>query len=420
MKTGDIAAAAVLSDHSGTPALGSYALLSICALVYFLDGLVHTIMGPLAPELTRTLGLGHAEMGPVFSANLLGQCLGLLAFPLLANRYGHRMVVAAALFGFGLAQAMTGFAGTVWQLFSCRLVTGIFLGGCLPSCLAMVTANAAPARRGTAISILFTGYGLGGAVAGFVASLFLNLGGWRVAMVAVGLACIIVSIIALFGLRKASGDGPIAEGPDSDVASFWSVLTPRYLAGTLALWLLFICMLTISYCLNSWLPILLVEVGHDGNFAAMSVSIFSLGGILAGACVGVLIDRFGAFFVLISYLLISSALLLLLGQMLAEGSATQLVVLLAVSGFFVLGAYAGVNVVLANFYPHALRAIGIGWTKSVGRIGTVVAPILIGLGLGAGMKETLIMSLFAVPAALSVMALVVLAVEKRHRKVRSP
>ena len=29
------------------------------------------------------------------------------------------------------------------------------------------------------------------------------------------------------------------------------------------LWALFISMLTISYCLNSWLPTLLVEVGRD-------------------------------------------------------------------------------------------------------------------------------------------------------------
>ena len=42
------------------------------------------------------------------------------------------------------------------------------------------------------------------------------------------------------------------------------------------LWLLFVAMLTISYCLNSWLPTMLVDVGLDETFAALSVSIFWL------------------------------------------------------------------------------------------------------------------------------------------------
>ena len=68
------------------------------------------------------------------------------------------------------------------------------------------------------------------------------------------------------------------------------------------LWLLFISMLTISYCLNSWLPTLLVEVGRDERFAAVSVSIFSLGGIVSALGVGLLIDRFGAIRTLVSVL----------------------------------------------------------------------------------------------------------------------
>ena len=49
-----------------------------------------------------------------------------------------------------------------------RLVTGLFLGGCLPSCLALVTTSAPEKRRGLGIMVLFTGYGLGATVAGVV------------------------------------------------------------------------------------------------------------------------------------------------------------------------------------------------------------------------------------------------------------
>jgi MFS family permease len=148
----------------------------------------------------------------------------------------------------------------------------------------------------------------------------------------------------------------------------------------------------------------------------MSISVFSLGGIIAALGVGVLIDRLGAMRTLSAFLAISTVLLFVIGQVLASASAEMLMALLAVCGFFILGAYGGINVVLASFYPDSLRAVGIGWTKSVGRIGTLITPVLIGAGLSAGMAETTIMSLFAVPALLSVGSLVVIAAcDKRRR-----
>ena len=146
----------------------------------------------------------------------------------------------------------------------------------------------------------------------------------------------------------------------------------------------------------------------------MSVSVFSLGGIIAALGVGVLIDRLGAMRTLISFLTMSTVLLFVIGEVLASASAEVLMGLLVVCGFFILGAYGGINVVLASFYPDSLRAVGIGWTKSVGRIGTLVAPVLIGAGLTAGMAETTIMSLFAVPAALSVVSLIAISMSGRR------
>jgi MFS family permease len=384
-------------------------LTGLCALVYFLDGLIHSVLGPLAPDMARSLQLTNTQLGPIFSANLLGQCIGLMVFPLLSGRLGQRRIVLTCLVGFGTAQAATALADGPVTLVAWRLITGVFLGGCLPSCLALVTAAAPPARRGLAIMILFTGYGLGATVAGLVATGFAELGGWRMAMVAVGGACLVTAVCAwlwLVEIPSTDGGAVASRAGPAAKSNALLIVSPRYLAGTLMLWLLFISMLTISYCLNSWLPTLLVEVGRSERFAAMSVSVFSLGGIVAGLGVGVLIDRLGAMRTLVSFLTISTVMLLVIGQVLASASAELLMALLVVSGFFILGAYGGTNVVLASFYPDSLRAVGIGWTKSVGRIGTLVAPVLIGAGLTAGMAETTIMSLFAVPAARSVASLI--------------
>lgn len=391
-------------------------VIAICSLAYLLDGIVFTLMGPLAPEVARDLALSNAQLGPIFSANLIGQCVGLILFPLVARRMGHRPVVLGTLVGFGLMQALSGLAGTASALFWLRLATGFFLGGSLPSCLAMTTAAAPVARRGLAITILFTGYAIGSTVAGLVPALFAGLGGWRVAMEAVGAICLGFALIGWFWLHEpqvetATGAAPSATALQGALA----LVRPPYLIGTLALWVLFIAMLTLSYCLNSWLPIMLVQLGRDPGLAAMSVSIFSLGGIVAALGVGLLIDRFGARRVLFSFLATAAGLLFVTGRLLATASTPLLLGLLVVSGFFALGAYGGVNVLLAGFYAPPERALGIGVTKSVGRVGTVLAPIVIGLALSAGASETMVMSLSAVPAALAALALLLIVAPSHAR-----
>jgi len=290
------------------------------------------------------------------------------------------------------------------------------LGGALPSCLALVTAAAPVARRGFAIMVLFTGYGSGATLAGVVASVFSDAGGWRTATLWVAAACLATVVVAALWLREP----PTLNSPSDAVATAQrpnplELVSRRYLIGTLMLWLLFIALLTISYCLTSWLPTLLVEVGRDRQFAALSISIFSLGGIVAALGVGLLIDRFGAIPTLVSFLIMATVLLLIVGQVLVSASSEVLLALLGASGFFVLGAYGGINVVLATFYAEGLRATGIGWAKSIGRIGTVVAPVLIGSALTLGLAQTTIMSMFAAPAALSVLCLLVIGFNQRRR-----
>jgi MFS family permease len=344
----------------------------------------------------------------------VGQCIGLVVLPMFVGRIGQRGIVLVSLVGFGLAQSGSALAVDATSLIAWRLAAGVFLGGCLPSCLAIVTEVSPDKRRGLAIMIMFTGYGLGATVAGLVAAGFADFGGWRASMVGVGAVCLVAAVVAWIWLRIPERSASSrAASRAADKPNPLQILSPRYVVGTLALWLMFISMLTISYCLNSWLPTLLVEVGRDQSFAALSVSIFSLGGIIAALGVGVLIDRFGASRTLISFLAMSTALLLIIGQVLASASPMLLTWLLVLCGFFTLGAYGGVNVVLASFYPDHLRALGIGWTKSVGRVGTLIAPVLIGLGLTAGIAETTVMSLFAVPAATAALSLVVIAIAAR-------
>lgn len=383
-------------------------LIGVCSLTFFLDSLIPTLMGPLAGPIAKSLSLSRTELGAIFSANLVGQCIGLLTIPLLARRLGHRSIILWTTLGFGLSQGLTAFVIDRDTLVASRLITGIFLGGALPSCVAAVAQRSPPERLGLATMLLFTAYGLGGAVAGFLASLFVDGGDWRLAFGYTGGACLLAVLVCWRWLEEPAADARSGQKAPGQPRRLGEIVSPPLLGGTLLLWLMFICALTIFYCLSSWLPTLLVDIGRTPRLAAVAVGSYTSGGVVSGLLIGPLIDRFGAHRILGLFFAISATLLWIIGQYMNVMPDWPLLAMLAACGFFMLGAYGGLNVVLASYYPVDLRAVGIGWTKSVSRLGTVLPPFAIGFFLSQGMTAQTVVSAFAVPAVLIVAALMLI------------
>ena len=48
------------------------------------------------------------------------------------------------------------------------------------------------------------------------------------------------------------------------------------------------------------------------------------------------------------------------------------------------GAQAGLNALAASFYPTAVRSTGVGWALGVGRVGSIVGPLIGGTLLSMG------------------------------------
>ncbi|MER0650349.1 MFS transporter, partial [Pseudomonas aeruginosa] len=77
-------------------------IVLLCFLIVFLDGLDTAAMGFIAPALTQDWGIDRASLGPVMSAALIGMVFGALGSGPLADRYGRKLVLVAAVFLFGL------------------------------------------------------------------------------------------------------------------------------------------------------------------------------------------------------------------------------------------------------------------------------------------------------------------------------
>src|SRR5437764_10770258 len=68
-------------------------------------------------------------------------------------------------------------------------------------------------------------------------------------------------------------------------------------------------------------------------------------------------------------------------------SAAALLTATFFAGFLVLGIQSGINVVGAMVYPTSLRANGSGWELGLGRIGSIVGPLMGALFVGIPVQQ---------------------------------
>jgi MFS transporter, AAHS family, 4-hydroxybenzoate transporter len=178
--------------------------------------------------------------------------------------------------------------------------------------------------------------------------------------------------------------------------------------GTILLWIPYFLNLLMLYFIVSWLPSLLWQAGMPVTAGVTAISLFSVGGIAGSVAEGRLINRWGAGAVLS----VEFALCTLLVGALALAPVT-LAFTLAVTlvlGFASQGAQAGLNVLAASFYPTAIRSTGAGWALGVGRVGSIIGPLLGGLMVS---RQWGLQRIFAAGAAIALCATLVMILRSR-------
>jgi AAHS family 4-hydroxybenzoate transporter-like MFS transporter len=154
--------------------------------------------------------------------------------------------------------------------------------------------------------------------------------------------------------------------------------------GTILLWVPNFMNLLLLYFINSWLPALLRESGMSVSAGVTATAFVSLGGILASLVEGSLMNACGAYMTLLVEFGLSS--LFMGGLAFVSHSFTLALTVTFALGFFVIGAQAGLNALATKFYPTFIRSTGIGWALGVGRIGSIIGPLLGGMLLSIGWR----------------------------------
>jgi MFS transporter, AAHS family, 4-hydroxybenzoate transporter len=377
--------------------------------IVLIDGYDIAAIAFAAPSLAREWALKPGALGPVFSASLIGVLFGSALFGWVGDRYGRKAALVGSNLLFGVFTLAAAYAANLDQMFWLRLLAGLGIGGVIPNVVA-INAESAPRNLRATLAIIAVGcVPLGGAIPGFVAAAYVPQYGWPILFMIGGIVPILIGLAAAFGLpesikymtlhesQRGKMEKLVAEiRPGFQVppnARFviedekqYPGFNPSYLFRdglaliTPLLWLLFALNLMGYFFLISWTPTLMTAAKLPPATAALAGASLQVGGTIGALvlCWWLQKHRFLAVSILF---VIAVPVVASIGY---AGLTSQTAVLVAtfLAGFFVLGIQSGINVVGALVYPTSLRANGSGWELGIGRIGSIVGPLVGALFVG--------------------------------------
>lgn len=397
----------------------------LCGLVLFADGFDAQTIGFLAPSIADSTNIPVETFGPIFSASLIGLMIAAMLAGPVADRWGRKWPIIFSTFALAVFSMLTAFSTSYNQLLIFRFLTGVGLGGALPTVVALSSEYVPRRLKVILVAVLFCGLPLGGFICGMLSSALLPVWGWQSVFYIGGALPFLLSLLLIVLLPESvqfmsqRGDNPrkIAKflapiapeiAADSDNISFAAPvaagkgLPVKYLftdgraVGTILLWIPNFMNLLLMYVIVNWLPALLRASGMSVSDGVTATSFFSLGGILGTLAQGFLIKFRGAYKILLAEFILCSLFIASLAMM--ADSWSIVIILAFMLGFLVIGAQASLNVMAANFYPTSIRSTGIGWALGIGRIGSIVGPVLAGMLLSIEWQPWQVLLVGAVPA----------------------
>jgi AAHS family 4-hydroxybenzoate transporter-like MFS transporter len=382
--------------------------VALCGLVLVLDGFDAQIINYTAPSIAETMHVPVARFGPIFSSSLIGLMIAAMATGPIADLWGRKWPVICSIFSFAVFSLATPQAKSFDELLVLRFLTGLGLGGAMPNVVALASEYIPRRMLPIVVPVLFIGMPLGGSLSGFVSAVMIPHWGWHSVFYVGGALPLVISLLLIVLLPEsiqflaargrnvqkvrrimtrispefATADVDLAGSPldrSRKGVPVMRLFTEGRAVGTVLLWLPYFMNLLLIYFTTSWLPALLRGEGMSVSTASTATAFISFGGIFGCVGEGYLMKLRGAGFVLLAEYALAGLFLALLA--LLSVSFSVVLALTFTVGFMTIGAQGGLNALAASFYPTSMRSTGVGWALGVGRLGSIVGPLLGGMFL---------------------------------------
>ena len=404
--------------------MGRYQIwtMALCGMVIVLDGFDTQSIGFLAPSMADTLRVSVKTFGPIFAAALVGLMISSMLSGPIADRWGRKWPIVACTLIFGTFAVLTARSTSFDQLLAFRFLTGLGLGGALSNSVALMSEYAPKHLLAVIVSIMFCGMPTGAVLGTQVSAVMLPRWGWRSVFYAGGVLPLTLALLLILILPESVRYLEVSSANQEQISRILgrisrelantpfsryqrkdrrqnspvsNLFTEGRAAGTFLLWIPYFMNLLMLYFIVFWLPALLRQTGKPVSAGITAIMLFSVGGIVGSAVEGNLMNRWGSLNVLLAEFV---GTMFLIAALAYSTVFSLMMITTFVLGFVVQAAQGGLSAVAATFYPISIRSTGIGWCLGVGRVGSIVGPLLGGLMLKLDWSPRQILLAGAIPA----------------------
>ncbi|WP_244817163.1 MFS transporter [Caballeronia sp. Lep1P3] len=369
-------------------------LIMLCYLFAFFDRINISFA---KFQLQSSLGFTDTAYGLGASLFVIGYVLFEVPSNLLLFKVGARRWIARIMISWGIATALMVFVQTEWQFYGLRFIIGAMEAGFAPGVLYFLTLWFPASYRGRITSLLFLASAFSGLVGAPLSGLVLGhlngafgIAGWHWLFLLGGLPCVLLGVLVLKVLKDRIDDAAWLSGAEktylkSQIATqVQHTSTGHSLAGAirtpgfLMLGLIYFLIQIASYGLNFWAPHLIRAAGtHNPTIIGLLTAVPYVCGAVCMVVVGRLSDRSGERRKFVCVLLVMAA-----AGFLAAGvfdkQTSLLIVALGVMGAGVIASIPAFWALPPKLLTGAGAAGGIALINTLGQLGGIVSPVMVG------------------------------------------
>lgn len=367
----------------------------------------------VVPVLIPLWDLDAGAIGKLFAIGYIGQLIGAIYFGWFAEKYGR---VRAAKYCIVIMSVMSvACAWSYESLSAFRFFQGLGLGGEVPIAATYINELAKARGRGRYFLLYECIFAVGILAAGLISVWVVPNFGWQwmfligaaPALLAVRLQRLLPESPRWLASRNRledadrvltdiedsvsrGGSRPLPEVvmvavPEQTETQWSSLFRGIYGMRTAVVWAMWFCTYIISFGLTAWLPTIYRTVYKLPLAKSLQYGLFSSIALVIGTVLcAFLIDRTGRRGWFVMAFIVSAVPLLIVAQTAHDASATDLLLLSAVSAAAIGSMSSALYLYTTEIYPTRMRALGTGMATAWLRIASITGPLLIGWVLPIG------------------------------------